>query len=77
MFGYKKRVIDKTEEWVAWQWANVKMDKENLSIMKQFMNISKDDMEDYDLAMFTHAIDFFKEHVRLKSRFHNIFSQVY
>jgi hypothetical protein len=30
------------------------------------VNISKDDMEDYNLAMFTHAMDFFEEHVRLK-----------
>jgi hypothetical protein len=45
---------------VAWQWAYVKMDKKNLSIMKQTMKISKDDMEDYNLAMFTHAMDFFK-----------------
>jgi hypothetical protein len=34
--------------------------------MKQTMNISKDDMEDYNLAMFTHAMDFFKECVSLK-----------
>jgi hypothetical protein len=30
------------------------------------MNISKNDMEDYNLAMFTHAMDFFKEHASLK-----------
>ncbi len=30
------------------------------------MNISKDNMEDYNLAMFTHAMDFSKEHVSLK-----------
>jgi hypothetical protein len=42
------------------------MDKKNISIMKQNVNISKDDMEDYDLAMFTHAMDFFKEHTSLK-----------
>jgi len=35
-------------------------------IMKQIMNISKDDMEDYNLAMFTHAMDFFKKCVSLK-----------
>ncbi len=34
--------------------------------MKQTMNILKDDMEDYNLAMFTHAMDFFKERVSLK-----------
>ncbi len=30
------------------------------------MNISKDDMEDYNFAMFTHVMDFFKEHANLK-----------
>jgi hypothetical protein len=25
-----KKVIDKTVEWAAWQWANAKMDKESL-----------------------------------------------
>ncbi len=29
--------------------------------MRQNVNISKDDMEDYSLAMFTHAMDFSKE----------------
>jgi len=61
-----KRVIDKTMEWATWQWENMKMDKENISIMKQSVNISKDDMEDYNLAMFTHAMNFFKECASLK-----------
>ncbi len=60
-----KRVIDKTMEWAAWWWANAKMDKKSLSIMRQTMNFSKDDMEDYNLAMFTHAMDF-KERANLK-----------
>ncbi len=30
------------------------------------MNISKDDMEDYNLTIFTHVMDFFKEHASLK-----------
>jgi hypothetical protein len=34
--------------------------------MKQSVNISKDDMEDYNLAMFTHVMDFFKEHASFK-----------
>ncbi len=42
------------------------MDKESLFIMTQSVNISKDDMEDYNLAMFTHAMDFFKKHMSLK-----------
>jgi len=42
------------------------MDKENISTMKHIVNISKDDMGDYNLAMFTNALDFFKEHASLK-----------
>jgi hypothetical protein len=61
-----KGVIDKTMEWATWQWANAKSDKESLSIMKQSVNISKDDMEDYNLAMFTHAMDFFKKRASFK-----------
>jgi hypothetical protein len=61
-----KRVIDKTMEWATWQWANVKMDKKNISIMRQTMNISKDVMEDYNSAMFIHAMEFFKKCASLK-----------
>jgi hypothetical protein len=43
-----KRAIDKTNEWVAWQWVNAKIDKENLTLFKQTANISKEDMEDYN-----------------------------
>jgi hypothetical protein len=64
-------------EWGTWRWANAKSDKESLSIMKQSVNISRDDMEDYNLAMFTHAMDFFKKHASLESQFQRIFSQVY
>jgi hypothetical protein len=35
-------------------------------ITKQSVNISKDDMEDYNFAMFTHAMEFFKERASLK-----------
>jgi hypothetical protein len=72
-----KRVINKTMEWVAWQWANAKMDKENLSITRQNVNIAKDDMEDYNLAMFTHAMDFFKKRASLKKLILKHFSQAY
>jgi hypothetical protein len=72
-----KRIIDKTLEWAAWQWANVKMDKENLSIMRQSVNIFKDDVEDYKLAVFTHVMDFFKEHANLKKSILKHFSQAY
>ncbi len=36
--------------------------------MKQSVNISNDDMEDYNLALFPHAMNFFKEHVSLKKQ---------
>jgi hypothetical protein len=44
----------------------VKVDKKIISILKQIVNISKEDMEDYKFVMFTRAMDFFKEHVNLK-----------
>ncbi len=68
---------DKTLEWTRWRWANVKMDKKSLSIMKQIVNISKDDMEDYNLALFTHAMDFFKECENLKELVLEHFSKAY
>jgi hypothetical protein len=34
--------------------------------MRQSVKISKDDMEDYNLAMFTHEMNFFKDCVSLK-----------
>jgi hypothetical protein len=54
-------------------WVNAKMDKESHSIMRQSVNISKDDMEDYNLAMSTHAMDFFKKHASLKKPILNHF----
>jgi hypothetical protein len=33
---------------------------------KETINVSKEDMENYNLAMFRHAMDFFREHVNLK-----------
>jgi hypothetical protein len=35
-------------------------------IIKQIINIPKEDMEDYHWAMFIHAMDFFKERTSLK-----------
>jgi len=61
-----KKVIDKIDEWVTWQWVNTKMDKESFSLLKHIIHIFKEDMEDYNLAMFTHAMDFFKESMNLK-----------
>ncbi len=52
-----KKVIDKIDEWAAWQGANAKIDKISLSILKNFINISKEDMEDYNLDMFTHVME--------------------
>jgi len=34
--------------------------------MKHTTHISKEDMEYYNLATFTHAMDFFQEHMNLK-----------
>jgi hypothetical protein len=42
-----KKKIDKTNEWAAWWWVNVKIDKESLTLLKQTINITKEDMEDY------------------------------
>ncbi len=61
-----KRAIDKIDKWVAWQWANAKVDKEIFAMFKQIVHISKENMEDYKLAMFTHAMDFFKESSNMK-----------
>jgi len=55
-----KRVIDKIVEWLAWQWAYAKIDKESITLMKQTAHISKEDMEDYNMVIFTPAMDFFK-----------------
>jgi hypothetical protein len=68
-----KRVINKTNESAAWQWANAKIDKKNLALLKQIVHISKEDIEDYNLAMFTHAMDFFKEHTSLKKPIPKLF----
>jgi hypothetical protein len=43
-----KRAIDKTYEWATLRWANVKIDKESLTLLKHIVNISKEDMEDYN-----------------------------
>jgi hypothetical protein len=63
------------EEYASWWWANAKTDKESLALLKQTVNIAKEDMEDYYWVMFTHVMDVFKEHESLKKL--NIFSQVY
>jgi len=56
-----KKQIDKTNEWAAWRWVNAKIDKESFTLLKQIVNITKEDMEYYHWAMFTHAMDFFHE----------------
>ncbi len=45
---------------------NAKIDKESFAILKQIVNIPKEDMEDYHWTIFPHAMDFFKEHTSLK-----------
>jgi hypothetical protein len=42
------------------------IDKENLAILKQTINIMKEDMEDYHWVMLTHAMDYFFKHASLK-----------
>jgi len=51
--------------------------KKNLALLKQIVNISKENMEDYNCTMFIHAMDFFKECANLKKSILNIFSQAY
>ncbi len=53
----QKRAIDKTDEWAAWLWANAKIDTKSFAFLKKTINISKEDMEDYNQAMFTHVMD--------------------
>jgi hypothetical protein len=45
----------------------VKIDKDSLAILKQTINIPKEDMENYYWTMFTNAMDFFNEHASLKN----------
>jgi hypothetical protein len=42
------------------------MNNESLAILKQIVNIPKEDMEDYHWVMFTHAMDFFFKCASLK-----------
>jgi hypothetical protein len=49
-----------------WQWVNAKIDKEGIKLIKHIIHMFKEDMEDYNLAMFTYAMDFFKTCVSLK-----------
>jgi hypothetical protein len=61
-----KRAIDKTNEWAAWWWASVKIDKKSLALLKHTTNILKEDTKNYNWVKFTHAMDFFKDHESLK-----------
>jgi len=40
--------------------------RKSFHVYKQTINISKEDMEDYNLAMYTHVMDFFKEWIIFK-----------
>jgi hypothetical protein len=51
-FEWKKQ-IDKTNEWAPWQWMNAKIVKESPTLLKQIVNMMKEDMEDYHSTMFT------------------------
>jgi hypothetical protein len=51
---------------MTWQWANAKIDKEIFALLKQIVNIPKENMQYYHWVMFTHAMDFFKEKASLK-----------
>jgi hypothetical protein len=44
----------------------VKIDKESFTLLKQTINITKEDMENYYWVMFKHAMDFFQEQASLK-----------
>ncbi len=44
----------------------MKIDKEIFALLKHIIHISKGDMEDYNLAMFTYAMDFFKGCTNMK-----------
>jgi hypothetical protein len=46
-----------------------RLTKKSLTLFKQIVNISKEDMENYNWAMFTHAMNFFKECAGLKKQF--------
>ncbi len=50
------------KEMAIWWRSNVKIDKESFALFKQTVNISKEDIKDYNWVMFTHAMDFLKEH---------------
>jgi hypothetical protein len=45
---------------------NAKINKESLTLLKQIVNIPKEDMEDYHWEIFTNAMEFFKERASLK-----------
>jgi hypothetical protein len=44
----------------------VEIDKEIFSLLKKIVNILKEDMENYNWVMFTHAMGFFQNHASLK-----------
>jgi hypothetical protein len=56
---------------------NAKIYKESFPLLKQTVNIPKEDMEDCQWAMFTHAMDVLKECASLKKSIPKHFSQVY
>jgi hypothetical protein len=45
---------------------NAKIDKEILALLKKYINVPKEDMENYQWAMFTNAMELFQECTSLK-----------
>jgi hypothetical protein len=60
---------------LAWRWVNAKIDKKSIALMKHIAHVFKEDMEDYNLSMFTHAMDFFKELAHFKKPVLKLFLQ--
>jgi hypothetical protein len=59
--------MDKTTKWVTWWFVKVKIDKESIILLKETINILKEDMENYHWTMFIHAMDFFPKRASLKT----------
>ncbi len=59
--------MDKTTKWATWWCTNAKIHKKSFTLLKEIVNILKENMEDYHQAMFTHAVDFFQKRTNLKT----------
>jgi hypothetical protein len=45
---------------------NAKIDEEILALLKKYINVPKEDMENYHWVMFTNAMELFQEYTSLK-----------